>query len=102
MRGYMPVALLTLTALAACSTPPPTFGERLTSEGSEVRSLGESWNQGAQLVERGERMIDDGERLISRGEQRVSEGRDMVRRGERLMRQSEREYRNLPSDGADG
>lgn len=102
MRGYMPVVLLTLTALSACSTPPPTFGERLASEGSEVRRLGESWNQGAELVERGERMIEEGERLISRGEQRVSEGRDMVRRGERLMRQSEREYRNLPSDGADG
>jgi len=101
MRGYKRLVLVTLMGLAACSTPP-TFGELLESEGSQVRQLGESWNRGAELVERGERMIEDGERMISRGEQRVSEGRDMVRRGERLMRQSEREYRTRPLDGADG
>ena len=60
MRGYMPVALLTLTALAACSTPPPTFGERLTSEGSEVRSLGEDdvdgHGVGAGVCERARRL----------------------------------------------
>jgi hypothetical protein len=96
------VVLVALVALAACS-PPPTFGERLTAEGSEVRQLGEQWNRGAEFVERGERLITEGRREIERGERKVSEGRELVERGEQLMRESERRYRTGTVDtAADG
>jgi hypothetical protein len=87
------VLLLSFATLSACANPPPSFGDRLVSEGTEVGQLGEQWNRGTDLVERGERLITEGERDIDRGRDKVAEGHDMVNRGMRLMRESERLYR---------
>jgi hypothetical protein len=95
-------ALVPLVALTACSTPP-TFGERLSSEGAAVSELGDQWSRGAALVERGERRITEGEQQIERGRRQVAEGRDLVNRGRRLMRESERRYREgVPRTAGDG
>ena len=104
--------------LAACASEPeaPTFGERLSTQGSEVSALGAQWTRGETLIAEGQALIEDGrdkvdagERLVEKGEKRIRAGRrevdrgeDMVEKGKRLKREAEEEYTARTDTGAAG
>ena len=105
-------------ALAACASEPdaPTFGERLSAEGSEVAELGAQWTQGDAMIAEGRALIDEGRnnvaagnRLVERGEKRIRTGRreidrgeELVARGNRLKREAEEAYSPRGETGTAG
>ncbi len=92
--AVLPAALL----LAACAQEPD-FGQRLQQEGGRVAQLGETWNEGNDMVSRGQATIEDGkddvdegEDLVRDGRRKISRGEDMVRRGEEMRAQAKEAY----------
>lgn len=89
--------------VAACSSDqPPSFGERLATQGQEVATIGETWLDGQNEVERGRALVEDGEDkvergqdLIRQGEREQRRGRDLVERGQDRMAEAETQYQRL-------
>lgn len=90
MKHYLPLLLtLSLPLLFSSCASKPTLGDRLISQGSETRELGENWKKGDSLVAEGEKqkrkgrkMVADGEKLLSKGEKNLERGKELKTRSE--------------------
>lgn len=76
-----------LILLSACSSTPPTFGEKLQSQGLEVQKIGKQWSEGDNMIEKGNKLIEKGNKEIKKGETLVTKGHDKVTTGESLVKQ---------------
>lgn len=85
----------TATLSVGCSSGPPTFGERLSSQGGEIRAIGERWQEGREMIETGRERVERGQRQIRDGNENIEEGRDLIAQGEDMVRESEAEYRRV-------
>lgn len=66
--------------MAACSSAPPTLGDRTLEQGKK-------WNRGTQMVEDGQDLIKKGNRQIKDGNETVAEGKQNVADGDKLVSQ---------------
>ena len=99
----IPVVTLCVQLLG-CTTPEPTRGDFMISQGASMVDIGVKWNEGNKLVEIGNDMIaqgsenvDEGNRLINKGKQQINDGKNLVEQGKKLIAESENIYRQRTS-----
>ncbi|MGR9114796.1 MAG: hypothetical protein ACU85E_03460 [Gammaproteobacteria bacterium] len=95
------ISIVTMNALLlGCTTPEPTRGDFMISQGASMVDVGVKWNEGNKLLEIGNGMIaegrenvNEGNRLIEKGNKQISEGKNLVEHGKKLIAESETIYR---------
>lgn len=92
--GYLATALLVI-GITACTSRPPSFGERLQGQGKSMASIGDQWVAADELIAEGRELIEEGEEKIAEGRRDKRKGEEMVARGERMKREAEAAYDRL-------
>ena len=85
--GTMGLLAVLLTAIASCSTSPPTLGEKMIQQGQSMSEVGEQWVDGEKMISKGENMIKQGEEQIEAGKQLITKGRAMMKASEDIYKQ---------------
>lgn len=93
--GVIAGLLLLGSSVSGCSSNPPTFGEKLMSQGDEIAEIGEAWEAGKSRMRKGRKLIERGRDQVEDGQQDIAEGERLVRTGEQMVKDSERQYRQL-------
>jgi len=72
--------------LSSCATEKRmTVGDKMISQSTNTRDLGEQWNKGNAMVIKGETLKKEGTELVKEGNDRVKQGEDKITEGERIM-----------------
>ena len=72
--------------LSSCATEKRmTVGDKMISQSTNTRDLGEQWNKGNAMVIKGEALKKEGTELVKEGNDRVKQGEDKITEGERIM-----------------
>ncbi len=87
--------LLAGVLVGGCSSNPPSFGEKLRSQGDDIAEIGESWEDGRARVRAGRELIAEGREQVEDGKADIAEGERMVRTGKQTVKDSERKYREV-------
>ena len=90
MTRYLWASLTLSVVLAACSSQPPGFGDKLAVRSAQADAMAKQWNKGQADVAKGEKLIKKGQSL-------VEEGQKLIENGKKQMANSEASYQNMRS-----
>lgn len=82
------IVLSLFLVVSACSNHP-TLGEKMLTQGSQTKQIGERWVEGNELISKGTKLIHEGEHLSKKGKAQVQKGRAMVKKGNKMTKTSE-------------
>ena len=82
MKIFTIIILLTgLLSITGCTTPPPTFGNRVLAEGESRIEIAEQWEQGKKYSIAGEKKVRNGRKLVDKGRSYLREGEQLIASG---------------------
>lgn len=81
--------------LSSCATEKTmTVGDKMISQSTDTRDLGEQWNKGNAMVIKGEAMKKEGTELVKQGEDKITEGERLMAEGRKMIQESEMIFQN--------
>lgn len=84
-----------IVLLSSCATEQTmTLGDKMISQSTNTRDLGEQWNKGNAMVIKGEAMMKEGTELVKEGEDKITEGERLMAEGQKMIQESEMIFQN--------
>ncbi len=90
MKFKFAVLLFASFYLAACAHTP-TKGDKMLSASNQAKELGNTWDQGNQLVSKGIAQQKNGMNLISEGEAQVAKGEKLIAEGDKITKEGKQQ-----------
>ncbi len=72
---------------------PSTPGEQMLSQSKQTKTLGKTWNQGQQMLEKGQKLLSKSEKLQLESQQTRTEAEGLIAQGNTLIANSEKGYK---------
>lgn len=93
--------LLFLSLATGCSmvksimpnSSPSTPGEQMLSQSKQTKTLGKTWNQGQQMLEKGQKLLSKSDKLRLESQQTRTEAEGLIAQGNTLIANSEQGYK---------
>lgn len=105
MKHHLLASVALSLTLAACSSTPPSFGDKLAQRSEKADTMAKQWNQGQSDVAKGEKLIKKGQDLLAdgqkdqkKGQSMIEEGQQLVENGKKQMAASEAAYQDMRSN----
>lgn len=73
---------------------PDSPGDQMLSQSKQTKTLGKTWNEGQQMVEKGQKLLSKSQKLALESQKAKTEAEGLIAQGNTLISSSESGYRN--------
>lgn len=89
------ILFIGLIGLAGCSTKPPTFGERILSEGESRVEIAAQWDEGNEISIEGTKEVKSGTKLVEKGQSYITKGEKLITSGNLKIQTNKQAYQTV-------
>jgi hypothetical protein len=89
------ILLIGFVSLAGCTTTPPTFGERILSEGESRVEIAAQWDEGNEMSIEGTKDVESGTKLVEKGQSYLTKGEKLITSGNLKIQTNKQSYQTV-------